>query len=346
MGEGPLQVHGLLDVYAQHDLQQPASGGVKYRGFDDFTGLSLGLLRLTLAHRPDPLGFRVDAGVGDLPNAFMQSDPGATQHPDLARALSYIQQAFVSFSPPPVPALAIDAGKFSTPVGLEDNESNTNWNYSRSMLFTLAEPTYHTGARATYGGREGLAISAFWLDGWNTNLVGGDGMRSVAAAATWRGGGTDRLEAAVVYEVGLERQPTHLDNPAESFRHELDAYVSADIRERLEVAATLDYGHDASSGGVSWWGIAGYLRYRITPWLALAVRGEHLADTNGFLTGTSQQMAGLTGTLRVEHRVGRFDLLGWLEYRRDGSDVPVFPTHAVRVGLHQDTLTVAFGASF
>jgi len=343
----PLEVHGLLEVYAMGDFQQPASGFTRFRAFDDPTGPSLGFLRLTLAHAPDPVGFRVDAGVGDLPNAYMGSDPDATAHPQLARALSYVEQAFVTVRPPPVRELAIDAGKFSTPVGLEDNESITNWNYSRSMLFTLAEPTYHTGLRATYGQREGLSLSAFWLNGWNANVLGGDGMRAFAAAATWRGGPrSNRVEAAVVYAAGLERAQAHLDDPTESFRHELDAYVSTSILERLEVAATVDYGTDARGGGVSWWGVSGYLRYRLTPWLAMAIRGEHLADTDGYLTGTAQRMAGLTGTLQVRRTVGPFQLFGWLEYQRDGSDVPVFPSHAAQPVLHQDTLTVAVAAAF
>jgi hypothetical protein len=346
IGEGTLKVHGLLDVYAQHDFQQPASGYTRFRAFDDVAGPSLGLLRLTVAHTPGVVGFRVDAGVGDLPNAYMGSDPDATTRPELARALSYLEQAFVTLRPLPARELSIDAGKFATPVGLEDNESITNWNYSRSLLFTLAEPTYHTGLRATYGHREGFGLSALWLNGWNANLFGGNGMRSFAAAATWRGTGTQPVEAAVVYAAGLERAPTHLADPTESFRHELDAYVSTSIRERLDVAATLDYGRDASGGGVSWWGVAGYLRYRFTPWLALAVRGEHLADTGGFLTGTAQRMAGLTGTLQVNHTVGPFQLVGWLEYRRDDADVPVFPSHAGQLVLHQDTLTVACAAAF
>ena len=125
-----------------------------------------------------------------------------------------------------------------------------------------------------------------------------------------------------MYTAGLERAPTHLDDPTESFRHELDAYVSTSVLERLDVVATLDYGVDARGGGVSWWGAAGYL------------------------TGTAQRMAGPTGTLQVKHTVGPFQLLGWLEYRRDAADVPVFPTHATQLVLHQDTLTVACAAAF
>jgi hypothetical protein len=57
-------------------------------------------------------------------------------------------------------------------------------------------------------------------------------------------------------------------------------------------------------------------------------------------------MAGLTGTLQVKHTVGPFQLVGWLEYRRDAADVPVFPSRAAQLGLRQDTLTVACAAAF
>jgi hypothetical protein len=89
IGDRPLEIHGLADLYAQYDFQQPACG-TRFRAFDDVAGPSLGLLRLTVAHAPGFVGFRVDAGVGDLPNAYMQSDPGATERPDVARAMSYL----------------------------------------------------------------------------------------------------------------------------------------------------------------------------------------------------------------------------------------------------------------
>jgi hypothetical protein len=344
--EGPVDVHGLLDVYGQYDFQRPASGQVQYRAFDTPVGLSLALLRVTVAHKPDPFGFRVDAAVGDLPNAYLDSDPGQFAAPALARGLSYLEQAFVTVSPPPAPELEIDAGKFSTPVGFEDNESITNWNYSRSLLFTLAEPTYHTGVRATYGHPEGLSTSAFWLNGWNTNIGAGNGMRSFAAAATWRGTGKDPTEASVVYAAGPERAPSQLADPTESFRQELDAYVSTTVLDQLDMAATLDYGIDTRGGGVSWWGVAGFLRYRFTSWLALAARGEYLADPDGFLTGVRQRLAGTTTTLQVKDDEDLLHLYGWLEYRRDQSDMPVFPSHSAQLVSHQDTLTVAAGVAF
>jgi len=58
--------------------------------------------------------------------------------------------------------LVIDVGKFGTPLGLASNETQKNWNYSRSLLYTLAEPTYHTGLRATYPLADSFALTGYW----------------------------------------------------------------------------------------------------------------------------------------------------------------------------------------
>jgi len=143
-----VDVHALADLYFQHE--EPTGGAVQLRAFDVRSDQpSLNLLRATIAHRPDWFGFRVDAGLGDMPNAFLRYDPAATAHPGLSRGLSYLEQAFVTVVVHAGRGVSVDVGKFGTPLGLEDNETPANWNYSRSLLFTVGEPTYHTGVRAT-----------------------------------------------------------------------------------------------------------------------------------------------------------------------------------------------------
>ena len=217
-----IDVHGLLDAYEQVSLLAPNERAPLYRAFDDCEGApSLGLARLTLAHAPEVVGFRLDVGVGDLANAFEDLDPASFAHPGLARGLSYVEQGFVTVIAPIGRGVAVDVGKFATPVGFEENEGLANWHYSRSLLFTLAEPTYHTGLRATTQATDALAISVFWLNGWNTNFVDGNEMRGFGAAASWKP--SERLELTVTYLGGPERAPTNLADPALAFRNELDA---------------------------------------------------------------------------------------------------------------------------
>jgi hypothetical protein len=341
-----IDVHGLVDLYAQHALGRPPFLPVQLRAFDVRSDtLSLSFARLTVARRPnDDLGFRVDAGVGDMPDDYLRSDPAAAAHPEISRVLSYVEQAFVTARARVGRGVAIDAGKFGTPVGLEDNETQLNWNTSRSLLYTWAEPTAHTGLRATVRASDTLALSAFWVNGWNANVLGGNGMRSFAGAASWHP--AQELDAGVVYMGGLERAPQRLADPTLSFRHVLDVYATYSPTARVSLAVTADYGRDAAVGGVSWWGVGGYAVVRPTPWLAGALRGEHYADREGFTTGAAQRLAELTATIELKGHLHDVTVVGRLEYRRDRSDARVFDTGSAPPSTHQDTIGLGLMAFF
>jgi hypothetical protein len=339
----PVDTHLLADLYLQHIVEGADRGTALYRPFELRNDVpSVSLLRLTLAHHPDTVGFRLDAGVGDTADAYRDSDPASTRYPTSSRWLSFVQQAFVTVVVPAGRGVAIDVGKFGTPVGLEDNETRKNWNYSRGLLFTLAEPTYHTGIRATAAVTDQLALSAFWLNGWNTNLLAGSGMRSGAVAASWRGPGD--WDASIVYAAGLERPQSRLWEEALGFRHELDLSVVHTLTPQLSLAATLDYGIDDAQRGGSWWGIGGYARWRPLEWFALNARGEHFADRDGFMTGVAQRLVEATLTLEVTKHVGRVTLVGRAEVRRDQSNDRVFRAADGQGLTHQDTVTVGLAA--
>lgn len=344
----PLDVHGLLDTYAQHDFDRPPSGAVQLRAFDAKSDtLSLNFARLTLARRPEvggTAGFRLDVGVGDTADGYLRSDPAAAAYPRLSRALSYVEQAFVTAQLPSDSGVAIDAGKFGTPVGLEDNETQQNHNDSRSLLYTWAEPTSHVGVRVTVQASETVAFSAFWLNGWNTNVVEGNGMRTIAAAASWRPAA--KLDLSGVYMAGFERAPQRLANPTLALRHELDAFATFSPGANVSLSVTADYGRDAAFHGVSWSGLGGYVHWRPRSWLAGTLRGEHYADPDGFTTGTPQRLAELTATIEVRRVVSDVTLIGRVEYRRDQSDARVFEASSPARATHQDTLGLEVMALF
>jgi hypothetical protein len=340
----PLDAHLLADLYVQHIVEGSGHATALYRPFELRNNVpSVSVLRLTLAHRPDDrLGFRIDAGVGDAADAYLDEDPASGRYPTLSRWLSFVQQAFVTVVVPAGRRLAIDVGKFSTPIGLEDNETRKNWNYSRGLLFILAEPTCHTGIRATAPLTDQLAVSAFWLNGWDANVLEGNGMRSGAVAASWRS--PDDWDAGVVYATGLERTETRVWEPALGLRHALSLYAVHTLTPHLSLAATLDYAVDGGQHGGSWWGAGGYARWRPLEWFAFNARAEHLADTDGFMTGVAQRLAEGTLTLEVTDHVGRVTLVGRAELRRDQSDVPVFHAPGGQGLTHQDTVTFGLAA--
>ena len=49
-------------------------------------------------------------------------------------------------------------------------EAKDNWNYSRSLLFALAIPYYHSGVRATYSPTDKISVMGTIVNGWN-NVV-------------------------------------------------------------------------------------------------------------------------------------------------------------------------------
>jgi hypothetical protein len=341
----PIEVHGLADVYLQHDTNRPPSGVTAYRPFDLATDTpSLGLLRATVAHRPRTFGFRVDAGVGDFANEYLRSDPAATEHSGLSRALSYAEQAYATAVLPVGRGLAIDVGKFGTPVGIEDNETNETWCYSRSLLYTLAEPTFHAGGRATYAPIRELTVSALVVNGWNTNVLAGNGLRSIGVAVAWRP--SPSWEVSVVDLAGPERAPTRLADPTLTFRNVFDAYATFRLSAWIAFAAAVDQGTDARDDGKTWWGVGGYVHAVALPWLSATVRAERLADPDGYMSGTAQRIAEMTATVEAIAEVGDTHVATRLEYRRDQSDARVFESDGPRPLTHRDTATVAVIAWF
>ena len=63
---------------------------------------------------------------------------------DANSGLEYVKQAYASWKPV-VPSCTLDFGKFDTIVGAEVADSQDDFNYTRGLLYTLAQPHFHTG---------------------------------------------------------------------------------------------------------------------------------------------------------------------------------------------------------
>jgi hypothetical protein len=340
-----LSLHALADVYVSHNFNRPHSAHNQLRAFDIKSEVpSVEFVRITLAHKPQRVGFRagfrIDAGFGDFADNYLRNDPDAEKHPVLARSLSLVAQALVTVVIPIGRGLVVDAGKFGTPVGMEDNEAQTNWNYSRSLTYTWAEPSAHTGLRATYEPTASTAVSLYWLNGWDSNVLNGSGMRSYAVAALWRP--ASMLELVAVYAGGLEHAQTRLSDPALVFRNLFNFYVLYKPHDKIHFALSGDVATDRARSVVSWGGIAGYARCQATRWLAVAGRAEFYADPDGATTGIRQRLS--SGVLTLDARVlaGQTSFLTRAEYRHDGSTARVFETEVRKSSYThtQDTLTL------
>lgn len=304
-----LKFSGLVDVYATYNFNRPASRTNALHNFDFNSGqFSLNLAEFVIEQPADPVGFRVDIGFGDTMDWIHGADPSTSQ------TLRHLQQVYMTFKPPSTKNFVIDVGKFVTQHGAEVIETRDNWNYSRSLLFAWAIPYYHFGARARYNFTDTTFLGLHLVNGWNNVLDNNSGKTVGFQLGFSPAKGVSLLQN---YMVGTE-QP----GPNAPRRHLLDTTVTVQANDRLWFLFNYDYGRDELQGdSVYWTGVAGYVRYALTPRLALITRGEWFSDPDGFSTGTAQRLKEVTATLEAqihEHMVGRF------EYRVDWSDKSVF----------------------
>jgi hypothetical protein len=323
------EVSGFVDTYWSYNFDKPGTrkAGVE-RTFDvQHNSFSINLLELALEKKPtadNRAGFRFDLDYGPTQAIVNAAEPGGLQ------VFQNIGQAYVSFLAPVGSGLQLDFGKFVTPAGAEVIKTKDNWNYSRSLLFTLAIPFFHAGLRATYSPSDKVTLAGFVVNGWN-DVVDNNNAKTVAAQAVVKP--TAALTVTEVY-IGGGEAPN--DNSA--WRHLSDTVVSYTVTPQLSVQGNYDYGRDQETGAtVTWQGVAGYARYQPVDWFAVSPRAEYYNDKEGFTSGMAQKIKEFTLTGELKHKDG---VILRLEYRRDWSDIPFFLKNAAQHVTDQNTFTI------
>src|SRR4029079_19182786 len=176
-------------------------------------------------------GFRVDFGAGDTANLVNLYEPRATAY------LKYVQQAYVSYLVPAGKGLTIDFGKFVTPAGAEVIENKDNFNYSRGLLFALAIPYYHMGARIAYAVNDKVSLTGYLVNGWN-DVIDNNSDKTVGASLNVKPNAKTGI--IVNYLVGKE-QNADADGGT---RNLVDVVVSYAANAKTSLLFNYDYGHD------------------------------------------------------------------------------------------------------
>jgi hypothetical protein len=333
---GGVNLTGLVDAYYGYNANHPSLvyGGTSTEPFS-FTNsqFSLNLIEMQLdkpVDKTSPLGFRVALGFGQAMNAVNNAG-NSPNSPDIASGLAgasqYLKEGYLSYLIPVGKGLQLDGGKFVTPTGAEVIETNQNWNYSRSLLFSYAIPYYHMGFRAKYNFSDKLSVTAFAMNGWN-NVVATNTGKTGGVSIAWNA--TKKLSITETY-LGGPRDYYGVGNNG-PWNNLTDTVVAYNATPKLSLQANLDYNRieefGASKRPADYAGIAGYVKYAVTPVVAVAARYEYLNDHDGFATpiallgiAKGQHMNEFTGT--VERKIAGH-LLSRLEYRHDFSNQQFF----------------------
>jgi hypothetical protein len=308
------EIGALVDAYYDYYSTKP-TGNAPFRNFDTLHNqfaFSMAEVWLTKAPTADSrVGFKLKLNFGPATSNFIHStEPGGTPYQN-------IQEAYASYLAPAGKGLQLDAGVFVTPAGAEVIEAKDNMNYSRGLLFSLAIPYYHSGVRATYTVNDKVTLMGGVVNGWN-NIVENNSGKTGMGAVTFKP--TSMLTLVENYLVGPE-QPDTTDT-VKRVRNLSDTIVTYTPTSALTLTANYDYAHDTvGTAGVHWQGIAGYLKYQATKYLAVSPRFEIYDDASGVTTGTVQKLKEFTGTLELKAA----DSFLWrIEYRGDWSDKTPF----------------------
>jgi len=163
-----------------------------------------------------------------------------------------IEQAFVSLKPKGKDSgFQMDFGKFVTSAGAEVIESNANWNYSRSLLFSWAIPYYHFGFRATE--TKGHFTGGFQLvNGWN-NVDDNNSGKTLGFVGNVT---SKKISWMNNYYTGPENSGTNT-----GWRNLYDTTVLFTPADKFSAYVNFDYGQNKSGTGATaatakWYGVA------------------------------------------------------------------------------------------
>jgi hypothetical protein len=333
LGFGKIQFNGMVDGYYSFNDNHPGSGFNQLYNFDDKTNQwDLNLLKLTASRDPDPLGFRVDIGLGRAFDIFHTPKPD----PDFFR---YVEQAYISVKPKNWKGFEADFGNFVTSAGAEVIETKDNWNYSRSLLFALAIPYYHFGIRTSMPVGSSLSVGLQLVNGWNAIVDDhGNNMQTVGLT-----GAITRKKFTWSHNYYVGPQYTAVNNRN---RNLYDTSLLLTPNDKISAYLNFDYGHQGRpvTGADHWIGFAGAAHFQINKHIAITPRAEYYNDSTGFTTGTRQKLHEVTVTGEYKVLDG---FLARLEFRRDGSNVPFFDRGTVPAfSKSQTTVTLGLVAYY
>lgn len=306
-----------------------------YRNYDtEQRGFTLQMTDLTVGYLPaSGFGGQVELNYG----SDAKADSGAADPTKTAPSYTDVQQAYLQYATGP---FSVMAGKFDTIAGAEVIQAPSNTNFSRSFLFTYAEPALHTGVRGVYALSDTTKFTVGVNNGWNVN------QKSVKPAV----GNPAQAPTGNTLELGASVTPVKiLSLSAAYYQGQESGLVASGTRSLLDLVATvnatdalsfaLNYDgvkqDNALANGTSdakWDGIAGYANYKFSDQWRVSFRTEKFKDKDGYITTLATGGAFTTSqtlkenTLTVGYApVSSFELRG--EYRADKSDHNTFNTN-------------------
>ncbi|HTM44806.1 MAG TPA: porin [Polyangiaceae bacterium] len=232
-----------------------------------------------------------------------------------------LTQAYVSWRPSD--ALNFDLGQFNTIYGAEVAESWRNLNYTRGALYFAMQPSHHTGLRANYAISDSIGLTALVVNGANT-VVDDNDKPSLGLQI-----GVTPSDAFSLYAGYLGALEPKTDN--DPFSHFFDVVATVSAGD-FKLILNGDYDVDAvtTAGGgtsnASFYGVSAAAGYTLNEMVGLAVRYEHLGDSDNVIYATPKatSLNTLTGTIDLHPVRGMTNLIVRWDNRMEFASERIF----------------------
>src|SRR3989338_234239 len=270
-----IEMNGFVDTTYTYNFNAPQTNVNTLRIFDTrANSFMLNSAELNIkkpVSAESPVGFRTDLAFGTDAEVVGSVTTGLGSGADEID----IQQAYVEYLAPIGNGLDVQVGKFVTLHGAEVIKSKDDWNISRSYLFGFAIPFTHTGIRANYPWSDRFSTVVGVSNGWD---VVDDNNQAKTVELGFSSVPLENTSLCATYMFGAEQIGNNNNG-----RHLLDIVAGYQPTEALQLKLNYDYGWEddvaAFGDNAVWQGLAGYVRYALNDWWALAARGEFF---NGF----------------------------------------------------------------
>jgi hypothetical protein len=357
-----LSIGGMVVGSYLYDMNDPKghNGTVGLRAYDrDHNSFTLDLFQLQVSRAPgeNGVGFVTKLNVGKVAERMASDWDGDGTVGNVAEEQNSIEleEAYVTYNFPGLPDLQLKGGKFVTLHGAEVIESPRNLNISRSLAFSYAIPTTHTGLMMSYAISPEVTVMGGIVNGWDNVVDSNDGKSFHGSVAVTP---IEQFSVALNGMYGAE-QPDRGD----SKRGLIDTVVTVKPVEDLTLSLNYDYGNENHLGPardktVEWHAVSGIVAYDLPDVLikpvGFAVRAEYFDDSDGTRLpgptgvigetfGEHQNVWEITTTAKLVLAEG---LMARIEYRYDNveNENRVFLRNVG--GVQEDQHTIATELSY
>jgi putative OmpL-like beta-barrel porin-2 len=352
-----------LDTYYAYNFSHPVGRVNLLRAYDVLSNeFSLNQASVIFEHPPDlpagrRWGARLDLQFGQATDT-LQGNPLNEPRPQIYRN---IFQAYGTYVVPIGKGLNVDFGKWGSSLGMENNYTKDQLNYSRSYWFDFL-PFYHMGLRASIPVNDRFTVN-YWVVNGTNQVEATNGFKDELFGFTSKPRKT--ISWTLNYYLGQEHPDRAVVSPTSpipvqpglSFQairpapdgrtHIFDTYATWQATPKLTLALEGDYfiqrtwksaapGRSSAPSHVD--GGAAYIQYQLTPKLALATRAEYMSDRGGLFSGLTQALK--ENTVTFDYKLANWLLMRY-EWRRDFSNTPTFLSDVQGVlSKEQNTATV------